>query len=144
MIDEQSSASEHDYATDRSAIGAGGSGSRSGSGNGNESESVFDIMTHVLTSWRTCLRHDELVYVMTCFWRHDALFDAMTNFWHHDVFLMPWRTFWSHDVYLDVMTNSLTSWRVLTSWHTFWRHDVFLMSWRVFDIMTFFMPWRTF
>ena len=120
---------------------------------------VFDVMANLFTSWRTFLRHDELVdvikkkiYVMRCLWCYDNFFDVTTCVWRYvnfltswctfDIFFMSWRVF---DViticfyvmmcfwcYHDVLTNLLT--KLLTSWRTFWRHD------ELFDLVTCF--WR--
>ena len=74
-------------------------------------------MTYLLTSWRT-------------FWHPRRTFDVLTL----------WSSFRRQAAFLDVMT--FIFWR-----HSyFWRYDilfdVFFMSWRKFDIMTYFLMSR--
>ena len=85
---------------------------------------VFDVMTHFVTSWRTCWRHDKLCDVITVFSFYDTFCDIMTSF----LFLM-WQTIWRHDVCCTYWCHNdhfdarkvLTRWRILlTSWQTFW------------------------
>ena len=91
--------------------------------------------------WLTFWRHGKFVDVMICFWHHDDFFfdifvDAMTCFWRHSKFVDAMTCFWLHDTLLwhisDVMTNLVTSRRVV---------DVIDVFWRVCDIMTNFLKY---
>ena len=119
---------------------------------------IFDVMTYLLTLWRSCSRQDVLsiIFMLCCIsWHndvlsillcHNILFDIITyslTLWNNlllyvmmnfpyilTYFLRLWNTFRCHDIHLDVRTQ----WRhgvFLMLWHTFWRYDV-LLSWRTF------------
>ena len=128
-------------------------------------DTLFDVLTHFLTSclsfWRHVFFTYDKPYDMTYFvinsgtkydvilsltsWRHDF----MTNFLNHDIFLTSWQTFY-------IMTYLWLHDKLLTLWQSFWRHGVFLMSWRTWwrhnelcDVITFFLiinltSWRLF
>ena len=86
----------------------------------------FDVLTNVLTSWRTFCRNEELDDVVTNVLTSWHIFDIVTDF------LTSWRTF-------DVIMN------ILATWWTFWRYDELLTSWWIFDVMTsFLMSWSIF
>ena len=61
-------------------------------------------------------------------WRMLHSLMSWQTFWRHG-------TFWQHDTLFDVMSNSMTSWCVVT----FCWHDVFLTPWPAFclDIFVF-------
>ena len=51
---------------------------------------------------------------------------------------------WRHGELFEVMTNRLSSWRILTSWRTFWSHGERFGVMEVFDDVThYLMPWHT-
>ena len=67
------------------------------------------------------------------FWLHDkiALIDVMTNVLTPWNFLMTWHTFWRPDF--------ITSWCVFTLWRTFCGHDVFMTPWPAFCCLDHFI-----
>ena len=91
---------------------------------------IFDVITNLLTSWRTfwhILTSWRVFYVMTCFWRNDKLLDI--------IFLMTW-CFWRNAKFclaLWSIFDAMTLFEVMTCfWHhdelfnvkmRFWRHD---------------------
>ena len=96
---------------------------------------VFDIITNFLSSWQT---FDVMMFLTS--WRtFQRLFDVL--FWRLNVFAI-----------IDVMTNVLTPWNFITTWHTFWRPGalfdvmtIFLTSWFLFYFMTNLLSsWRIF
>ena len=121
-----------------------------------------------LTSWQTLWHHNKRFDITTPIWRHDEpfnhdvcwhhhdvcwhhdeLYNIMTCLWHDKFWI--WQSFgaMTYVTLIDVMTNVLTSWNFLTTWHTSWRLDALfdVMSWCVFmfcwhDVIL--TPWPAF
>ena len=100
----------------------------------SERTDFFYVMTCFLTSWRTCWHHDVNMNLLTS----GRTFCSHAMFWRHDLFLTLWRTLLTSRCTFDVITNLLTSWRVLLL--IFWRIDVFCRHEEIFDVMTYY--WR--
>ena len=87
----------------------------------------FEVITNILSSWRVFTS-------WRIFWRQGELSDAKTYFWRHEIFFSVMTSVLTSWLVYDIdMTNVLTSWNFLTTWHTFWRLDA------LFDVMSNFM-----